>query len=1687
MTDKAQQKRTLTAQAHNQIERLRPRLLDLTRRNPLISTPLRGRSLAYLRVVDELPEQLAGQLADGMCFTSLPRLADFVPDEKTDSFKNAFAAARLTDENYLNDLKELDTRDISPSELEAVERALRDRVRKEFGMPQRNADSGPSIEAHARAQGIAPSYDLPEAPARSGTRRHRDKQIQTLLLPDQLERRGNALINKARTWQQEAGLNVLHVAFGLVEWSAPNERNSCFAPLLLAPVEMRKDATGEGPIFSVSQTEEDLEVNAAFAQMLKQDFDLVLPPYDKEQGIEVYLATVAALAPQNLGWRVRRQVVFGVFPSARLAMFHDLDPERHAAHPVICELLTGSERVVASPFADDYETDDLDAVGAAPPIVLNADASQLSTVVDALSGRNLAIEGPPGTGKSQTIVNIIAAAIAQGKKVLFVAEKLAALEVVQARLRAVGLDPFVMSLQASRSGREQVIASLRERLLMPRPRASGEWTKTIANFRAARDELGTYLTLIGSQYRETGWTIHEVLGKGMMAHERLEDAPQSLVACKLPNPDVWTPQQVEIARQKASELAAVAPIVSASRTTWQGIGYVSVDRITLQEIVGGARLAVARAQSLAAILDKVPALNEPLDALATWLERARAFLKDVEMQLWTLDHVAFSRLLLLDDPSALTYLVEQCKRVQQGVADLGVTLANPLEPGWTQKLEALAAICRSRQIEAPSPALLKARVDSLDDYLSKLHALDVAIKPILGAEPSFASRSIKDLDVVVQLVKGMSNAVLVSRGPSLLNHRDRMLAAQALTEASQVRRTMDDLKARLVAIPDEDAQVLATAGKTLRDTGIFGRLGSSYRQAKRLYRAYAPEKRFRRGEAAAALIDASRLKQGLTSLDPHGAAKAVFGPLWREVDSDFDGCHCLIAFVEALDVAFPQLADRDFKERLVLSSPDVLRGLPAVDPQLNQSARLAELASLHDEATGSRAADAAALERLEALVTGLPDPGSLEPERLDELARTISEIQCIIHELDQAELPGIFFGVSWQGSQSDAERLSSILAAAAVARDAGIAPILAQSLAILDITQLAQTLDQAAEAYKTMVAALAPLPPESEAWWRRLMEKTPREASAHLTEAADDQDGLQAHAAFALHRRDLEQLGLDQVVESAVTNPSLLAKLPELVEAVVFRSLALGVHDDHKAILGKFIGTRIEQFRKDIAHYDRRIIELTAKKVRAEAFNAADPPSGISQGRVGDLTEVSLIRHEADKQKRFIPVRNLVERAANALQQLKPCWMMSPLAVAQYLPHDLTFDLCVIDEASQMPPEDALGAIARAKQVMVVGDTNQLPPTNFFRKIFDDSDDEELNKTSDAVVDESILELANKVFRPARRLRWHYRSRHESLIAFSNRHIYDGDLIVFPSPDERGRTSGVELEKVEGCYQSGINAIEAKTIVERALQFMRDTPDRSLGLVTMNLNQRELIWEELNHALQSDPVAAAYIADWEQRNQGLEAFFVKNLENVQGDERDAIFISTVYGPAETGGPVMQRFGPINGIAGRRRLNVLFSRAKQRILTVTSLTPADILAEESGNQGAFLLKSWLAYAKTGQLEQGHLKARAPDSPFEEFVARQITAMGLTAVHQVGVSGYFVDIGIKHPAWPHGYVIGVECDGASYHSSRSARDRDRLRQEVMEGLGWRLHRIWSTDWFLNPRLEIQRLDHAINARLREGIST
>ena len=520
--------------------------------------------------------------------------------------------------------------------------------------------------------------------------------------------------------------------------------------------------------------------------------------------------------------------------------------------------------------------------------------------------------------------------------------------------------------------------------------------------------------------------------------------------------------------------------------------------------------------------------------------------------------------------------------------------------------------------------------------------------------------------------------------------------------------------------------------------------------------------------------------------------------------------------------------------------------------------------------------------------------------------------------------------------------------------------------------------------------------------------------------------------------------------------------------------------DAHNTTVDRFRtldGQSLDYNRSRVAHIHRQIAthhrQLPDRLPRLQAGEGEDSETAQVRRQVGQLR---VLQREIEKKSRHIPIRRLLIEAEDIIQELKPVFMMSPLSIASYLePESIEFDLVVFDEASQVRPVDALGALFRAEKAVVVGDSKQLPPSSFFDRMVQSGEEaEDESVTADI---ESILGMFDSQGSPSRRLRWHYRSRHESLIAVSNQEFYDNNLVVFPSPDVGREAAGLRFhylpDSVYDRSRSRANQHEAVAVADAVMEHAIHNPELSLGVAAFSQAQAQAIEDRLEILRRQDDSREEFFAAHPE-----EPFFVKNLENVQGDERDVIFISIGYGRDATG-QVAMNFGPLNNQGGERRLNVLITRAKQQCHVFTNLRADDIDLSRSNASGVRAMKTFLTYAETNVMPSDvpYESDFAVDSPFQQAVAKRLEERGYQVHQEVASAGKFVDIGIVDSTRPGRYIIGIECDGASYHSSRSARDRDRLRENHLRSLGWELHRTWSTDWFRNPERELDRAVEAI----------
>ena len=700
------------------------------------------------------------------------------------------------------------------------------------------------------------------------------------------------------------------------------------------------------------------------------------------------------------------------------------------------------------------------------------------------------------------------------------------------------------------------------------------------------------------------------------------------------------------------------------------------------------------------------------------------------------------------------------------------------------------------------------------------------------------------------------------------------------------------------------------------------------------------------------------------------------------------------------------------------------------------------------------------------------------PRKPEVLISELGELAHCIHlrkALQEQEQTGrTLFGEHWLGENSDADSLRAFAEWIVEFRGCLLDGTLTEDA--VDIVNAGISSEQ----IETLVAQITAAENEFVAQRNRLFQRLGTDAErlfgeseetlsfaefrARLDTWRDARSQLMAWGQFMMRREACQETIAKPILEHiAVLEPEDLVACFEgnLADALL-----------HEAFMERM---PLQGFTREL--HEKKIADFRAHDSASFTLNQQRLVARLHQNRPRLIdgasrdSEVGILHGQFNRKRGHMPIRKLLSTVGGLIQKVKPCFMMSPLSVAQFCdPSLLHFDVIVFDEASQIRPEDALGALLRGKQAVVIGDTRQLPPTRFFDSIVDDTETDDEDGTTTLLDVESILHHCKMAF-PTKALKWHYRSRHESLIAVSNQEFYDNNLLIFPSPLEDVKHLGLKFVHLpEAVYDRGRSAAnrgEATAVVQAAFQHFQEYPDKSLGVGTFSSKQQQAIFDEVELQLRQHPEMETFFASTRD-----EHFFVKNLETIQGDERDVIFLSIGYGKDGTG-RLHRNFGPLNQEGGHRRLNVLITRARERCVVFSNFRAAELHIDESAPFGVRALKTFLDYAENRNLQTAMPTGGDTDSPFEDAVYEFLTNHGYTVSKQVGCAGYRIDLAVTDPASPGRYLLGVECDGARYHSSPVARDRDRLRQQVLEGLGWTIHRIWSTDWYRHRKETGQRL--------------
>lgn len=1697
-TAEMRQRRAWTLEA---IAGLRAKLIDLSKRNPLVSFKHSERGATYLRIVDERPDQLFETLSEGsMRFEALPDEDVVPPDEQTDEFLIALERARLTDPDYLNAIEELGEEEEDAAALQAAERNLRAAVRQELGLPKLRFGKSIDIVALARVHGFDPSFELPDTDDDADSDHHRDSHIRVLLTEKQLERRLSTIHDRYRGHERETGLHTLFLVFGFVEWFEDDESDlALHAPALLLPVHLERTLIRGRYVFTVSGQDEDLQVNVAMRELLRQRFGSEAPGLRESETPESYFIRLAGILEETKRFRLRRFLTLAVLPFPRMVLWQDLDPDQWSegafdGHELLVRLLGADSSGGAPSFGEDYPIDD-DAFGKTiPPLVTDADVSQHSALVDVAVGVPLAIEGPPGTGKSQTITNMIAGALDAGKKVLFVAEKQAALGVVAERLRALGFGPLLLELHSNRATKAGLLDSLRERVdakVSIDDRSIDELQRSL---RDQRTQLRTYLSLLRQPLGNLGKTAHQLIWRVLNLRQGIDDAAivageaEGTLADAAEVDVLGLNKRREILEQVATKIAEHNKVYgSVGGNAWSRAK--KLDVFDAAAIIGAVRAGAQAARKLATAVESTKSkLGYPAASDPSLLVRQAPAMCDAPQPSGISSKSL--RSVLCEPEASASLLADQQKWISHSnsLRDLGIDPLSPSEEAIDELDEALeaATLTASTVAEANGEAATERRRHA---SLSALAADTLSLAERFGLNGSeLTILQLRALaSVLIDWGQASDMVRALCRSPIMNDDFPSALrsARAAAAELSERRTAMTHVTPEGFATPPESLKEIADA---LENAGIFERVfGAQFRRLRR-----SAERLIAGVKARAEIVGQLRALHELLvdeeDFRENCAARRYFPPeYWDGCRSEWENLAAARSLAErsydrlsaaGIDPLISRIIDAPALElrapiKMAEALIEPLRGLPASDEGVKFPVML--------ETLDRRCAS------LERLINALAALGLAREAPIQvgakSVAQAIKEFRSIDSEYRERERPDC---LSWaldprsEAGELEAaidyrSRLDADLLATITSSENPIKSVEDVRSAGRELGELCDNwMDAKLQIERAVDTSLETLLPA---------DATAIEAiAATLESLSNDEAGLRLAADLLRYLSDANQQNCRFVVDLAIPLGVPPDRLSDLYELLVCRAvLGRYLHSDG-AELTRLGGLTLEAIRTRFREIDRELQALEARRIIAQRL-ADHAPWGIDRGPKAGWTQKALINNELGKKKRHIPIRDLTKRAGEALQAMKPVWMMSPSSVAQYVqPETVTFDLIVIDEASQMRPEYAVSAILRGQQLVVVGDSKQLPPTDFFQTtlagMFDGDDDGEEGVTVDT---ESILDLAHSRIGTRRQLNWHYRSRHESLIQFSNRHFYDRRLVVFPSPSTDDPLLGVKHFYVKGTYEASINQEEAEVVIRDAIGLMIAHPECSMGIATMNIKQTELIKSEFDRLAGEEEAVRNYIAAWEG---GIDRFFIKNLENVQGDERDIILISTVYGP-DNSGHVMQRFGPIASDVGHRRLNVLVTRARLSTRLYTSLRSGDIKIVESSKPGTVATQAYLTYAEGGarfDLSDGG----EPDSDFEVFVADRLRAAGFEVVHQVGVENFRIDLGVRHSDYPLGFVAGIECDGARYHSGFTVRDRDKIRQAVLEGLGWNIYRVWSTDWFTDPDREAAKLVAQVIAWRDEAIS-
>ncbi len=1501
---------------------------------------------------------------------------------------------------------------------------------------------------------------------------------------------------KARLSLEEQGTNILYLSFGFIEWRNGKGSSAQLvkSPLILVPVVLTLDSINAP--YTLSKHEDDIVVNPTLEYYFKTEYGISLPNFDSDKDdINEYLNSLEEFADQR-GWRIIREVSLGLLSFLKISMYNDLicNEDRIKSNPVI-RALTGEINVV-NDITEDLETFDLDSIKTKDCYqVMSADSSQQDAILYSKKNISFVMQGPPGTGKSQTITNIIAEALADGKKVLFVAEKMAALQVVYHRLQESHLGEFCLPLHSYKANKKEILEQIGENLKLKSTDVKDSALEKLEELSQIRQELNQYAEDLHKKFSELNLSFYDVYSK----LEEVVDVPT--VAFSFENPTEISRAQFQriISSIENYELSIQRIDNRIHNNPWEGLSATS----------SGYQYTEEMRKNLNALKDKLGSIINVFDEIKNlfYVASCLPFEKIPEFAEAVLDACSFSNIpsewlyrnTLGEFVSKANEAKEKCDTIislKESITKVFISdiLQFDIEE-WqesllknTNELNSFSYIDKQDTLFFILNAQnLKNTFIEIQDILESINSIFDSINDLLGTKFSPNELNSKYISELLNLIK--SNRII----PNSWFDVDISKLINKVKELREKTEKFSDTKKQILtdweigAFELDYAPILARY-KT-KYTSVFKIFNSQYHRDKKQIQLLSKT-------VIKKLTDDITVKLLLSLKDYHEQNDALtmqFNELQNELGIYFNGIETnwdellaalgIIAELKNL----PKKCLTDQLENILANDHiDLITKLGNLSDSLisyfSQLKKIIISSKTNmniavEEYDGKSAAETVInyISNLDNIINlkynfetyFINNEISIETA-YNELSN-LSRYQALYNEICKNDVSyRKLFGTYYQGLTTDWEYILNLLKKIeCINKLSEYIPL----ESIIDYSnddkhKIAVSIEKIKSLYKSSKDLFAWLCAQFTAE-SICNEKSISELYYKVSDCIDNISMLEGWIDYREAKSECNSCNISNFI-IAIEQAGIFTN----IEKVFLKKFYQSWLDE----VGKKIDS-VRRFRRNV--HDARIdkftnlddLQLKISQMRIREKLIKNLPSSHKLLKATD--EVTILNKELGKKIRIMPLRKLFKQIPNLLLTLKPCLMMSPLSVSYFLETEAYhFDLVIFDEASQIFPEDAIGAIFRGSQVIIAGDSKQLPPTNFFATTANNPDSEyDTNNEDDFDEDlsASILEESATVL-PNRTLLWHYRSKHESLIAFSNREIYKNNLITFPNNVIKVPDMGVEYIYVENGYYEGggknCNIREAQKCVMLVLQHIQRHPKRSLGIIAFSEKQQNEIEKAI---LQFRIDMPEY--EWFFDESKEEPFFVKNLENVQGDERDTIIFSICYAKDQNGKMYM-RFGPLGNNGGERRLNVAITRAKCNIKLVGSILPTDIDLNRTNSEGVRMLRSYIEFAQKGTIA---LKPVEKGSSFDckddfcKAIVDFLERHGYSVHTHIGCSDYKIDIAVCNPNNEDEYIAGIECDGLSYIQARTARDRDHLRASVLKNMGWNLYRIWSTEWNRNPETE------------------